>query len=155
MSYNVIYTIAGVTPSDHALVFVDNHETQRTYQSGIPQLSFREPKSYTMATAFTLAYDYGFVRLMSSYNFTDADSGPPSHTDLSTKVNMYLAVSLNPPDTVRLPLNPSCECSLLCTSSRSSSSNSSSHSSTITSVNSSSVAPVAAGVVSSPAYYHY
>ena len=80
--------IAGITPSDHALVFVDNHETQRTHPTGIPQLSFREPKLYTMATAFTLAYNYGFVRIMSSYNFTDADSGPPSHADFSTKV-MY------------------------------------------------------------------
>ncbi|KAF2367801.1 Glycosyl hydrolase family 13 catalytic domain [Trinorchestia longiramus] len=54
----------------YALVFVDNHDNQRGHGGGGDQiLTFRTPKWYKMATAFTLAWPYGFTRIMSSYNW--------------------------------------------------------------------------------------
>ena len=38
-----------------------------------------------MAQAFTLAYNYGYPRLMSSYQFSDHKDGPPHNPDWSTK----------------------------------------------------------------------
>ncbi|KAK3746430.1 hypothetical protein RRG08_020067 [Elysia crispata] len=43
------------------------------------------------AQAFTLAYNYGFTRVMSSYYFDNKDQGPPHNGDLSTK-----DVTINP-----------------------------------------------------------
>uniref|UniRef100_A0A182UPX9 Alpha-amylase n=1 Tax=Anopheles merus TaxID=30066 RepID=A0A182UPX9_ANOME len=72
-------TQVGLTPSDAALVFVDNHDNQRGHGAGGDSiLTFKDGQTYTQAIAFTLATDYGTVRLMSSYNFTDTDQGPPS-----------------------------------------------------------------------------
>ena len=35
--------------------------------------SIQEPYNYKLGTAFMLAHDYGFKRVMSSYYFTDKD----------------------------------------------------------------------------------
>jgi alpha-amylase len=52
----------------YALVFVDNHDNQRGHGGGGDQiLTFRTPRLYKMATAFTLSWPYGFTRIMSSY----------------------------------------------------------------------------------------
>ncbi|KAL7040556.1 hypothetical protein ACKWTF_000444 [Chironomus riparius] len=63
----------GFWPSKYALTFVDNHDNQRdghvlTYKSG---------RTYEMATAFHMAWPYGVPRIMSSFNFTTRDQGPP------------------------------------------------------------------------------
>lgn len=83
-------TGATLAPSARALVFLDNHETQRRGQQVAsathPWLTFRDAGKYTLATAFMLAYDYGFVRIMSSYNFSDVNEGPPTQPDGSIKV---------------------------------------------------------------------
>ncbi|KAF2367800.1 Alpha-amylase/branching enzyme C-terminal all beta [Trinorchestia longiramus] len=53
-----------------SLVFVDNHDNQRGHGGGGDQiLTFRVPRLYKMATAFTLAWPYGFTRIMSSYDW--------------------------------------------------------------------------------------
>ncbi|PVD34248.1 hypothetical protein C0Q70_05516 [Pomacea canaliculata] len=89
--YNITSQSAGATlaPSARALVFLDNHETQRRGQQVAsathPWLTFRDAGKYTLATAFMLAYDYGFVRIMSSYNFSDVNEGPPTQPDGSIK----------------------------------------------------------------------
>ena len=42
-------------------------------------LTFQSPRDYKQAQAYTLAQDYGFTRIMSSYDFgTNTDQGPPS-----------------------------------------------------------------------------
>jgi len=51
--------------SHDAVVFIDNHDTQRTVSNST--LSFFEPNMYKIANAFQLAWPYGHVRLMSSY----------------------------------------------------------------------------------------
>ncbi|XP_053676132.1 alpha-amylase I-like [Anopheles nili] len=69
----------GLVPSQSALVFVDNHDNQRGHGAGGASiLTFKDGSKYAQAVAFMLATDYGVVRLMSSYNFTDSDQGPPA-----------------------------------------------------------------------------
>uniref|UniRef100_A0A182JYI3 Alpha-amylase n=1 Tax=Anopheles christyi TaxID=43041 RepID=A0A182JYI3_9DIPT len=72
-------TQVGLTPTDSALIFVDNHDNQRGHGAGGDSiLTFKDGPTYIQAVAFTLATDYGTVRLMSSYNFTNSDQGPPA-----------------------------------------------------------------------------
>ena len=76
----------GMTDSDHAFVFVDNHDNQRGHGGGGSLLTFENPRDYKLAVAFLLANDYGFARVMSSYFFGDnSDLGPPHNADYSTK----------------------------------------------------------------------
>lgn len=63
-------------PSKLALVFIDNHDTQRGSGNGI--LSYKNGKKYVMAQAFSLAHPYGIKRVMSSFAFESFDKGPPS-----------------------------------------------------------------------------
>ena len=45
-------------------------------------VTHQSPKEYTWAVAFTLAQDYGFTRVMSSYFFgDDTNTGPPHFDD--------------------------------------------------------------------------
>lgn len=60
-------------PSQFALVFVDNHDTQRS--GGV--LTYKWRKNYVMAQAFSLAHPYGIKRIMSSFAFESIDQGPP------------------------------------------------------------------------------
>uniref|UniRef100_A0A1S4JJB8 Alpha-amylase n=1 Tax=Culex quinquefasciatus TaxID=7176 RepID=A0A1S4JJB8_CULQU len=66
-------------PSAQALVFVDNHDNQRGHGAGGDTiLTYKRKSQYVQAVAFTLATDYGIPRIMSSYNFTNSDQGPPA-----------------------------------------------------------------------------
>jgi alpha-amylase len=68
----------GWTASNKAVVFVDNHDTQRS--GGV--LSAAHPGEealYQLATVFELAFPYGTPSLMSSFQFNgNTDLGPPS-----------------------------------------------------------------------------
>merc|ERR1712048_429242 len=57
-----------------AVVFVDNHDTQR--QHG--HLSYKNGSIYELATVILLASNYGYLKVMSSYRFSDFNEGPPS-----------------------------------------------------------------------------
>ena len=64
-----------------AVVFIDNHDNQRGHGAGGENILFyQRPHPYKMATAFELAWAYGYPRLMSSYEFDRANDGqgPPS-----------------------------------------------------------------------------
>ncbi|KAK9501822.1 hypothetical protein O3M35_012481 [Rhynocoris fuscipes] len=74
--------------SDYALVFVDNHDTQR---AGDNTLNYKDSKQYKMAVGFMLSWPYGTKRVMSSYDFTNHDQGPPHNPDMSIK-----SVTTNP-----------------------------------------------------------
>ena len=65
----------GLLPSDAAVVFLDNHDTQR---GDAPLVAQRDGNLYFLAAAFMLAWPYGAPRVMSSYFFTDHDAGPPA-----------------------------------------------------------------------------
>ncbi|GAB3281513.1 alpha-amylase [Parasphingorhabdus pacifica] len=64
-------------PGDQAVVFVDNHDTQRSS----PTLTYKDGTAYDLAAAFMLAHPYGTPRLMSSFAFDDPDAGPPASAD--------------------------------------------------------------------------
>lgn len=63
----------GFWESRYALTFVDNHDNQRDGHV----LTYKDGRLYKMATAFHLAWPYGVPRIMSSFNFTERDQGPP------------------------------------------------------------------------------
>lgn len=63
----------GLMPSDKAVVFLDNHDTQRNNAV----LTYKNGALYTLANVFMLAHPYGYPKVMSSYAFNDHDQGPP------------------------------------------------------------------------------
>lgn len=65
----------GYLPSDKANVFIDNHDTQR---QGGDILTYKDNGLYALANAFMLAWPYGSPTVMSSYDFSNNDQGPPS-----------------------------------------------------------------------------
>lgn len=75
-----LHTFASPLPSDRAVVFTDNHDTQR----GTGVLTFRDNGRYAMANAFMLAWTYGTPTVMSSYEFSSNDQGPPSTSNGQT-----------------------------------------------------------------------
>ena len=71
-------TAWGLMPADKAVVFLENHDTQRG--SGV---SYREPDLYRLANVWMLAQPYGYPKVMSSYAFdrnsqAGDDAGPPA-----------------------------------------------------------------------------
>jgi alpha-amylase len=69
-------------PSDYAVVFLDNHDSQRPDPQQTSQLianlTYKDGSLYELATVFMLAYPYGYPKVMSSYAFETHDQGPPS-----------------------------------------------------------------------------
>jgi alpha-amylase len=76
----------GYIPSHLALVFVDNHDTQRDQA-----LTYKEARAYKMAVGFGLVWPYGTNRMMSSYAFTTRDQGPPADVN-----GIIIGASINP-----------------------------------------------------------
>jgi len=64
----------GLSPSEDAIVFLDDHDTQR---NGEAPLTYRSGRAYDLASVFMLAYPYGYPKVMSSYAFDDPQQGPP------------------------------------------------------------------------------
>ena len=58
---------------------MDNHDNQRNHGGGGTILTYKDDYYYKLATAFNLAHHYAFKRVMSSYDFTDTDAGPPGN----------------------------------------------------------------------------
>lgn len=63
----------GFMPTAKAVVFLDNHDTQR----GEAQLTHKNGRLYELASVFMLAHPYGYPKVMSSYYFSGHDQGPP------------------------------------------------------------------------------
>jgi alpha-amylase len=64
-------------PAEDAVVFIDNHDSQRGHGAGQSALTYRNGRIYELANAFMLAWPYGTPILMSSYRFEDDQIGPP------------------------------------------------------------------------------
>jgi alpha-amylase len=71
----------GMADGIHAVVFVDNHDNQRGHGGGGGVMTASGPGhndwQYKIGSAFMLAHEYGWKRIMSSYYFSDKDQGPP------------------------------------------------------------------------------
>lgn len=65
----------GFLPSDKAVVFVENHDSER---GGGEVLTYKDGKLYRMAVAFTLAHPFGVPKVMSGFEFDRSDQGPPA-----------------------------------------------------------------------------
>ena len=63
----------GMLPSDKAVVFLQNHDTQ--HQGG---LSYKDGQVFRLANVFMLAQPFGYPSVLSSFAFTDNSMGPPS-----------------------------------------------------------------------------
>ena len=74
-----------LTPSDQAVIFIDNHDKQRGHGGGGTYLTYKDEPLHTLAMVFMLAYPYGKPRIMSSYAFTDSEQGPPAANDGRTR----------------------------------------------------------------------
>jgi alpha-amylase len=68
----------GLTPSDKAVVFIDNHDKQRGHGGGGTYVTYKDGKLYDLANVFMLAFPYGYPQVMSSFEFANSDQGPPS-----------------------------------------------------------------------------
>jgi alpha-amylase len=69
---------AMLLPSEQAIAFIDNHDTQR---NGRAKLTYKDGANYALAEAFMLAWPYGTPKVMSSYGFSDPEAGPPANGD--------------------------------------------------------------------------
>lgn len=72
----------GLMPSDKAVVFLQNHDTQ--HQCG---LSYRDGSTFRLANVWMLAQPYGYPSVLSSYAFdcpADNSMGPPSDANGNT-----------------------------------------------------------------------
>src|SRR6266513_5049210 len=81
----------GLMPSDKAVVFLQNHDTQ--HQCGI---SYRDGSTFRLAHVWMLAQPYGYPSILSSYVFacpSGNDMGPPSDAGGNTN-NVICASSL-------------------------------------------------------------
>lgn len=66
--------------STDALVFVNNHDTERGHGAGGKNIvTYKDRKLYIMATAFMLAHPYGIPKILSNFDFTDPDGGRSIH----------------------------------------------------------------------------
>lgn len=68
-------------PSDKAVIFLENHDTQRN--AGNPGVGYRDGQTYRLAMVYLLGQPYGYPSVMSSYAFnrgtqSGRDAGPPS-----------------------------------------------------------------------------
>lgn len=72
----------GLLPSDKAVVFVDNHDTQR--HDGGHGFNYKKGARYTLANIFMLAWPYGYPKVMSSYDFSERNAGPPDVEPVSS-----------------------------------------------------------------------
>jgi len=94
-------------PSDRAVVFVNNHDTQRA-----TSLFYQDAPGYDLATVFLLAWPYGYPQILSSFAFDRSmqagrDQGPPSDTAGHTRP-VYAPGSSTPDchDDLSLPAQP-------------------------------------------------
>lgn len=67
----------GSVPSELAISFVDNHDTERNGET----LSYKDGDAYLLGLAFMLAHPYGTPQLSSGYAFEGRDAAPPLQAD--------------------------------------------------------------------------
>jgi alpha-amylase len=66
-------------PSHKAIVFTDNHDDQRKTPDHV--MNFKtDGAQYDLANVFMLAFPYGYPKVMSSYEYTGHDQGPPGNS---------------------------------------------------------------------------
>ncbi|KOB70417.1 Alpha-amylase [Operophtera brumata] len=80
----------GLLAAQDSLTFIDNHDNQRGHGAGGNILTYKNSKPYKGAIAFMLAHPYGEPQLMSSFDFTNTEAGPPMDSNgniISASIN--------------------------------------------------------------------
>ncbi|OIV36861.1 hypothetical protein BIV57_13960 [Mangrovactinospora gilvigrisea] len=70
-------TWGGMNPSDKAVSFVANHDTERNGST----LSWKDGATDDLATLFLLGWDYGTPQVYSSFAWQNSDDAPPDNAD--------------------------------------------------------------------------
>jgi alpha-amylase len=91
----------GLMPSDKAIVFTSNHDTQRGHAGGAAFISYQNGRIEDLASVFMLGWPYGYPSVMSSYAFDSStsagtDAGPPS--DANGDTNSIYPTGSNTPN---------------------------------------------------------
>lgn len=68
---------SGLPPSDRALTFVQNHDTERNGDA----LNYKDGATNTLANLFLLAYGYGTPQVYSGFAWAIPEDSPPSDAD--------------------------------------------------------------------------
>lgn len=90
----------GLMPSDKAIVFTNNHDTERGHGGAGAFISYQNGALEDLVSVFMLAWPYGYPSIMSSYAFDSStsvgtDAGPPSDAEGNTN-SVYPAGSTTP-----------------------------------------------------------
>lgn len=83
--YYFTETKPGFMGSQYSVAFIDNHDKQRGHGGGGTYVTYKNGATYALANVWMLAWPYGYPALMSSYDFTNTEAGPPG-TNGVTKV---------------------------------------------------------------------
>lgn len=84
----------GFAPSRSAVVYTDNHDTERDFVCNGGGITSRDHRSYKIAYTFALAWPYGYPKVLSGYRWNvkcngHSDEhrwhGPPHEADYETK----------------------------------------------------------------------
>lgn len=67
-----------------SVVFIDNHDLQRSEDTSMLLTSFRDTVTFDLAQIFMLTYPFGYPQIYSSYQFKHYDEGPPVDQNLMT-----------------------------------------------------------------------
>ncbi|UYL09054.1 alpha-amylase family protein [Bdellovibrio sp. SKB1291214] len=81
---NLLYIAKNLPSSDHSVVFVTNHDLERTGDGNILRYNGSDNSIYRLAQIFMLAYPYGYPQVYSGYDFNSYDQGPPLGSDMRT-----------------------------------------------------------------------
>ena len=92
----------GHVPAASALVFVDNHDTER----GEASVTYRDGPLYLLANVLMLADDYGTPVVYSGYAFADRDAGAP--VDAVGHVTRTSCVAVSAPADTYVPGERTC-----------------------------------------------
>jgi alpha-amylase len=88
---------SGLPPSNRALTFVQNHDTERNGDA----LNYKDGATNTLANQFLLAYGYGTPQVYSGFAWAKADDSPPSDgqgliTDTTCDGTTWVCVDRDP-----------------------------------------------------------
>lgn len=77
----------GFIPDGDAMAFIDNHDNQRGHGGGGEIITYKKSRAYKIGNAFMLAWPYGNLKIMSSYDFPLSQDwlGPPTNGNGDTK----------------------------------------------------------------------
>jgi alpha-amylase len=82
-----VETWDGMMPSDRAVAFIDNHDSQRGHGGAGHVVTHQDGQLYDLINAFMLARPCGYPKIMSSYGFDDGNSGAPTTGEETKRVH--------------------------------------------------------------------